>query len=740
MRLWGRNNRIFAHREAHPFARMLALFMVLGLVMSGTGAEAFAQIASEDSLYESTWTYLFEDATVNNGVIQSICATPEYLITIENTAEDPSVPDTVSAYYKNPFDRNGNPVQQYSLAMRNTDHDWEHGNGMAYNPNTNEIYVALYSNAAGDNEGTLYVMDPDTLSYKGKIKIAEGYNILGIDYDSENDQYYTLTDSSASYSLQRRDASFNLIEDLGPVDPAPGNNFQDICLCGDYIFLSPLTYGMGIGDFMNVYSVSRRETLVSSNMNMGLEEPFVEAEGVCMAQKGMFVCPVTVTRDDGSRYLYFFQTTLPWLYTVETSARGLTYEGERTIYTVDNGEDPVSTYTMDMELYTGNGNGDRPLSENGIGDRPLSENGNDSSEAPLTIGGTVSAGSSQVLSGTSFTATFEPKPGHKVAAVYLDATKLDLPEGTTSYTLENVDGDHRITVEFIPTAKPTSTPTPSPSPAPENADGKDGGNSSGKSAVSGEDAVSGEVAGQSGSLSGTQITADEEAGARSGAVSSHRTAARNKAVLFVVLILLILIFGLGLLTVYAMHVRRVRERKRQAHREERRLRRLREESEEAEKTTKRRENAKKADGIRKTEEFRATDRAEKPVKTGRTGKVGKSENGAGTTTFGVARKTDAAEKTGRTRRAGKVRRSGTHDQTDNPNKVRRASVHDHADTPVKKRRPRKYEAADIAGKTNRAAISGESQSVSDRTSSWIYWDTENPEEAINSWLYGDSKK
>ena len=216
---------------------------------------------------------------------------------------------------------------------------------------------------------------------------------------------------------------------------------------------------------------------------------------------------------------------MPWYYTIETSARGLTYKGERTIYTVDNGEYPVNTYTMDMELYTGNGNGngngDRPLSENGNGDRPLSENGN-TAEEPLTIGGTVSAGSRQVVGGTNYTVTFEPDPGYKVATAYLDITPLELPEGANSYTLENVSGNHRITVDFIPIEKPT----PSPAPAENEA------------AADGEDA-----AGQNGSPSETQVSAEDEAGARPGADSSHKTAARRKSFLFVMLILIILLLG-----------------------------------------------------------------------------------------------------------------------------------------------------------------------------------------------------
>ena len=541
--------KIHGHKHI-LFIRTIALIAAVVFCVCAAYVETFAEITGEDAFYDSIWNYLFEDNMVNNGVIQSICATPEYLITIENTSDDPSVPDTVSAYYKNPFDRDGNPVEQYSLVRRNTDFDWEHGNGMTYNPDTNEIYVALYSNDAGDNEGSLYVMDPETLAFKRKIKIAEGYNILGIDYDSENNVYYTLTNADASFSLQKRDTDFNLLEDYGPVDPAPGTNFQDICVSGDYIFLSPLTYGMGIGDFMNIYSISRRETILSIDMDMGIEAPFIEAEGVCMAHKGVFVCPVTVTRENGNRHVYFFETTLPWYFTIEACARGLSYEGEHTFFSVDKGDGDVRYLNMDGTDHISSGTDEK-------------------------IGGTMSPGSTKVLRGSSYTVTFEPDPGYKVAGIYLDRTKLDVDlKNTTSYTLDNIDGNHRITVDFIPTAR-SSSPTVAPTEKAEDETA-----SVSDTADEAEDSLSGadmtDSPGAARSESETSVTSSGAAGSQSNsAVSGQKV--RRRAFVFTILILLILIFILALVILYGFRVRRIREQKAMALKKERRLEKLREE-------------------------------------------------------------------------------------------------------------------------------------------------------------------
>ena len=587
------------------FERVFALLLTFALCMGGLRADAFAQIASEDALYDSVWNYLFEDSMVNNGVVQSICATPDYLITIENTSNDTTQPDTVSAYYKNPFDRDGNPVPQYTLAMRNTDFDWEHGNGMTYNSNTHEIYVALYSNDAGDNAGCIYVMDPDTLSFKRKIQIAEGYNILGIDYDSENDVYYTLTNSEANYSLQKRDAAFNLIEDFGPIDPSPGTNFQDICVCGDYIFLSPLTYGMGIGDFMNVYSISRRETLLSINMDMGLESPQVEAEGVCMAHKGVFVCPITVTRDDGSRYVYFFETTLPWFYTIETCARGLTYEGDHTHYALDTGDGVVTVYNMDGSEYVGNANATDGNIDGSSSGNDANRNNSETSEDP-EIGGKIIGANQQVLSGTNYTLTFEPDPGYTVYRVLMDKTDLELPEGTTSYTIENVNGNHRITVDFKRTAKPTPTPTVSTNGTAQNGhvltDGTKAENSDAGS--SGSSAAASDASGNTAALHGTQITQGEQSSNHESDIR-RRAQTRSKVLLFTTVLLILLLLSLALLILYSMHVRRVREMKRQQHREERKQRRLAEEATDKKRRRRRKETDKRnPDSARHTSQYR----------------------------------------------------------------------------------------------------------------------------------------
>lgn len=174
-------------------------------------------------------------------------------------ADNAETLDIVSAYYRYDKDADGNPVEQYSLANRVQEREWEHGNGMTYNRRTNEIYVSLYTNTIEENRGCLYVMDPDTLGYKRTIKVADDYNILGIDYIEKTDQYIIQTNVDGGYSFKILDRNFQVIDDLGEFkDSTVGTNFQDCIVSEDYIITFPLTLDMGIGDYFSIYSIEGR--------------------------------------------------------------------------------------------------------------------------------------------------------------------------------------------------------------------------------------------------------------------------------------------------------------------------------------------------------------------------------------------------------------------------------------------------------------------------------------------------
>lgn len=74
---------------------------------------------------------------------------------------------------KNDYDEHGNPVERYSVAKQVTEMDYEHGNGMTYNPNTNEILIVGSTPLSPENQGYVYIVDADTLKFKKKVHEAD---------------------------------------------------------------------------------------------------------------------------------------------------------------------------------------------------------------------------------------------------------------------------------------------------------------------------------------------------------------------------------------------------------------------------------------------------------------------------------------------------------------------------------------------------------------------------------------
>lgn len=133
-----------------------------------------AGIASDQAFEGVTWEKIMEDDLEGpQGIVQSMCVTEDYIICMENYADGSGEADIVKAYYRNDTDENGNPVERYTLAKRVQETDYEHANGMAYNPNTHEIAVALYTSLNPENRGAVYLMDAETLQYKSRVQIAD---------------------------------------------------------------------------------------------------------------------------------------------------------------------------------------------------------------------------------------------------------------------------------------------------------------------------------------------------------------------------------------------------------------------------------------------------------------------------------------------------------------------------------------------------------------------------------------
>lgn len=363
----------------HWIGRILILLMLILPI------ESYAEIAGDEAFEGLSWELVHEEE-LHGGVVQSMCVTDNYIICIENVADDANTLDIVSAYYRYDKDADGNPVEQYSLANRVQDREWEHGNGMTYNSRTNEIYVALYTNLIEENRGSLYVMDPNTLSYKRTIKISDDYNILGIDYIHEKDQYLILTNVDGGYSFKILDRNFQVIEDLGQYENSTvGYNFQDCITTEDYILTFPLTLNMGIGDYLSVYSIERKSLVREIQLNFGLAEGTVdEPEAMCEIGPGEFLAAVNIYSGNDNHVLQIYKTTVPYYYHI----------------------------SLESEY------------------------------------GQVSSHSIPVLRGKNASFEFAPDEGYEFASLTVDGTEQEVAEGATSFTLSNVQENHTVKVTF----------------------------------------------------------------------------------------------------------------------------------------------------------------------------------------------------------------------------------------------------------------------------------------------------
>lgn len=367
-----------------------------------------AGFASSTPFTGASWELVGEYPILgSNGAVQSVCATEDYIICIENFNDLTTEPDVVSAYYKNDTDADGNPVTQYSLAHQVRDADFAHANGMAYNPVTHEILVSGYSSPDASNFGCIFRLDPDTLEQKERVQISDSYNILGIGYLPSTGGYLIQTDTNGGYSFKILDASFQVVDDWGtyPFDFYM-ENFQDLCVSGDLFFIFPLTMHLGIGNFLQTYSISQKTLLSDDAVDFGFSDDIVsnEPEGLCETNPGEFIAIVNLQKSDGTRLLRLYRTRVPYLFHISTSSAehgSVSESGD-----VSRGEEKTISYTADS--------------------------------------------------------------GYRLAKLSVDGSYLPVTEYPDSYTFSDVQADHTLAVTFEPisTATPTETPAITQTPEP----------------------------------------------------------------------------------------------------------------------------------------------------------------------------------------------------------------------------------------------------------------------------------
>ena len=93
----------------------VAVFLLAALLPA---AEVKGAIKESDVFLDANWTYAGETSVFQaTGWLQAVCATDDYIICLENYDNSKTDPDTLIAFYKNPYDENGNPVPVCGMSM-----------------------------------------------------------------------------------------------------------------------------------------------------------------------------------------------------------------------------------------------------------------------------------------------------------------------------------------------------------------------------------------------------------------------------------------------------------------------------------------------------------------------------------------------------------------------------------------------------------------------------------------------
>ena len=99
------------------------LFFLLFLIRMFSPSSVQAALKTSD-LETVPWNAVAETSMIDeNGWLQSMCATDQYIVCLINGSKKTTEPDTLIAFYRNTTDASGNPVEQYSYAFHVTETD-----------------------------------------------------------------------------------------------------------------------------------------------------------------------------------------------------------------------------------------------------------------------------------------------------------------------------------------------------------------------------------------------------------------------------------------------------------------------------------------------------------------------------------------------------------------------------------------------------------------------------------------
>lgn len=448
--------------KSHYLYKSISLLLLFILtVLLALPAESVLGAVKTSDLETAQWNMVAESSIIDtSGQLQSMCATDQYIVCLVNGDKNTTKPDTLIAFYRNHTDADGNPVTQYSYAFHVTETDYEHGNGMTYNPDTQEIAIAgLFTNDPS-NAGAVFLVDANTLRFKRKVQVGNGsMNYFGIDYDRDNQRYILMANRIADYSFVFADNDFQITDILNLHLSYSRSSFQDFCVTGDSIISIPYMQREGYMNIVDVYSISQQQRVGSYYLTLPGHDAFdVEPEGICQLEPGHLLMASIIK---GTSNFRLYDLTLPIVYSVTTSAENGTItesaleipQGES--YTVTYGCE--AGYRLQKLIIDG--------MEQSIEEYPDSYTFTDLQadhsiqavfeEIPrYTITTSAEHGTidefPSALEHESLTVHFSPEEHYELGTLVVDDSLVALTGKETSYTFDDLTSDHTIAITFQP--------------------------------------------------------------------------------------------------------------------------------------------------------------------------------------------------------------------------------------------------------------------------------------------------
>lgn len=454
----------FKYQCQRAAALILAAVVAGGTLLSAFSIQTEAAIKDATVFQDVDWQYMGESPVISDtGWLQSMCSTKDYIICLENSSTKDSSPDTFLAFYKNDVDENGNPVEKYSLAKQVTETDYEHANGMTYNPKTNEILVVGATPLKEENRGLVYIVDADTLKLKRTVRLSHTYNLLGIAYSEDTDQYvvqfFNVGYTTSFFMVLDRD--FRQVGDIFYAKMWNNIRHQDFCISGDYLISLAFTNKVSNSNVMHIYSVSTGELLVSYDLDITQNGEFIEPESICELGPGEILIGNAMKNPNR---ISFYKTSVAAAFKLSTSVENGTITGSQK--TVDYGSDYTVNYepneNFEMDTITIDGQAIDPaeypdsyvfnsVSQNHTIDVKFKE------KPKFNITTSVQNGfiDASVVKhrDNDCTIVYGPNKHYEISEVIVDGVRIPAQTAAESYTFKNIQDNHEIRVEFteIPT-------------------------------------------------------------------------------------------------------------------------------------------------------------------------------------------------------------------------------------------------------------------------------------------------